>query len=101
LGGLKYSVQIKRSSEESFYEVISQGVHVTVVLNELHPFYEHIYRRVPDVEKGGKQTPVLDNLQAMLAAAARAELAHDDPGEREIILKFRRTWSSALLAFLS
>ena len=101
LGGLTYSVASQPSSEESFYEVRTKGVHVTIVLNELHPFYERLYRRLPVASQGSRQKPVLENLQALLAAAARAELVHDEPLDRAIILKFRRTWSNALVAFLS
>ena len=101
LAGLKYTIKTERSSEENFYEVLTEGVHVTIVLNELHPFYERIYRRMPPVSPGTRQTPVLDNLKALLAAAARAELAYEAPSDRAIILKFRRSWSNALVAFLS
>jgi len=101
LGGLKYSVQIQPSNEENFYEVLTTGSHVTIVVNELHPFYERIYRRMPSLSRGTRQTPVLDSLKALLAAAARAELAYDAPSDRAIILKFRRSWSNALVAFLS
>jgi hypothetical protein len=101
LGGLKYTVQSQPSSEENFYEVFTKGVHVTIILNELHPFYERLYRRMPPVSPGTRQTPVLENLKALLAAAARAELAYEAPSDRAIILKFRRSWSNALVAFLS
>lgn len=101
LGGLKYTVATQRSSEESFYEVRTQGVQVTIVLNELHPFYERLYREMPAVSPGVRKRPALENLNALLAAAARAELVHDEPTDRAIILKFRRTWSNALVAFLS
>jgi hypothetical protein len=101
LGGLKYTVQTQPSGEEYFYEVVTKGVHVTIVLNELHPFYESIYRRMPPISPGTRQTPVLENLKALLAAAARAELAYEAPSDRAIILKFRRSWSNALVAFLS
>ena len=101
LGGFKYTVQIQRSSEENFYEVLTNGVHVTILLNELHPFYERIYRRMPSVSPGTRQTPLLESLKALLAAAARAELVYDAPSDRAIILKFRRSWSNALVAFLS
>lgn len=101
LGGLKYTVQTQPSGEENFYEVFTKGVHVTIVLNELHPFYERIYRRMPSISPGARQTPVLENLKALLAAAARAELAYEAPSDRAIILKFRRSWSNALVAFLS
>jgi hypothetical protein len=100
-GGLKYTVATQRSSEENFYEVIAKGVHVTIVLNELHPFYECLYRRMPSASQGTRQKPVLENMKALLAAAARAELVYDEPQDRAIILKFRRTWSNALVAFLS
>lgn len=101
LGGLKYAVVTQRSSEESFYEVRTQGIQVTIVLNELHPFYERLYREMPAVSHGVRKRPALDNLKALLAAAARAELVHDEPTDRAIILKFRKTWSNALVAFLS
>jgi hypothetical protein len=101
LGGLKYTVATQRSSEENFYEVLTKGVHVTIVLNELHPFYERLYRRMPTASYGTRQKPVLENMKALLAAAARAELVYDEPHDRAIILKFRRTWSNALVAFLS
>jgi hypothetical protein len=101
IGGLKYTVQSKPSSEENFYEVFTKGVHVTIVLNELHPFYECLYRRMPPASPGTRQTPALENLKALLAAAVRAELAYEAPNDRAIILKFRRSWSNALVAFLS
>ena len=40
-------------------------------------------------------------LRCVLAAAARAEVALIESSHREIILKFRKSWSDALVAFLS
>jgi hypothetical protein len=100
-GGLRYVVETERSTTKEFYDIVLSGVQVTIVLNELHPFYEHIYRRMPPSKPNTRETPVIENLKAFLAAAARAELASAVPAHREIIHRFRLSWSNALVAFLS
>jgi hypothetical protein len=101
ISGLHYMIQLKKSDSVAFYDVTFDGAEVTIILNELHPFYEQIYKRIPEPASGQRETSVLDNIRALLAAAARAETIVEKPSHREIIHKFRDSWSNALVAFLS
>jgi hypothetical protein len=102
ISGLQYVIQEKKSDAIAFYEVVIHGQEITIVLNELHPFYKQIYKRIPaQPSSQSRETPVIDNVRALLAAAARAEASFEKPSHREIIHKFRDSWSNALVAFLS
>jgi len=101
LGGVQYFIETREATSEEFYEVVFSGVQVRIILNELHPFYERVYRKLLLIKPTLRERPILENLKALLAAAARAELSSDEPSHREIIHKFRLTWSNALAAFLS
>lgn len=100
LAGLRYAIEQQKNTGRSFYEVHFEGNEITVILNESHPFYEQIYRKIPSTVSH-REKPVIDNVRAMLAAAARAEVAIEKRAHREIILKFRESWSNALVAFLA
>jgi len=101
LGGVQYLVETRKATSEEFYEVAFSGIKVRIILNELHPFYERIYAKLLEIKPTLRERPILENLKALLAAAARAELSSDEPSHREIIHRFRLTWSNALAAFLS
>jgi hypothetical protein len=100
LAGLRYVIEQKKSTGRTFYEVHFEANEVRVVLNESHPFYEQIYQRIPSTVSH-RERSVIDNVRAMLAAAARAEVGIEKRAHREIILKFRESWSNALVAFLA
>jgi len=102
INGLQYIIQEKKSDAIAFYEVVIHGKEITIVLNELHPFYKQIYKRIPaPTSSQSRETPVIENVRALLAAAARAEASFEKPSHRELIHKFRDSWSNALVAFLS
>jgi hypothetical protein len=101
IGGLHYVIQEKKSDAAAFYDVLINGREITIILNELHPFYEHIYKRMPEAASGtSREIPIIENIRALLAAAARAEATLEKPSHREIIHQFRDSWSNALVAFL-
>lgn len=102
ISGLHYIIQERKCDAVAFYEVMIEGREITIILNELHPFYKQIYKRLPTPSSNkSRETPVIDNVRALLAAAARAEATVEKPSHREIIHKFRDSWSNALVAFLS
>jgi hypothetical protein len=98
--GLRYILQEQPSSSALFYDVALQGKTLTITLNESHPFYSKVYLCMPSDRSRGR-IPIADYLRCLLAAAARAEVALAESNHREIILKFRKSWSDALVAFLS
>jgi len=99
--GLHYTIQFKKTDSVAFYDVAFEGAEITITLNEQHPFYNQIYKRIPEPAPGQRETSTIDNIRALLAAAARAEVVIEKPSHREIIHKFRDSWSNALVAFLS
>jgi hypothetical protein len=101
LGGLKYKVRTTQTVDQEFYQFARSGNEVVIILNELHPFYSQVYKPIMDSHCEGRQTHVIEHVRALLAAAARAEICAGPPSDREIIHRFRRTWSNALMAFLS
>jgi hypothetical protein len=98
--GLRYILQEQPSSSTFFYDVALHGKTVTITLNENHPFYAKVYLCMSSDAPRGKVSMV-EYLRCVLAAAARAEVALLEMDNSEIILKFRKSWSDALLAFLS
>jgi hypothetical protein len=98
--GLRYILQEQPSSSALFYDVALRGKTLTITLNECHPFYAKVYLCMPSDGSRGK-IPIAEYLRCLLAAAARAEVALVESNHREIILKFRKSWSDALVAFLS
>jgi Histidine kinase-, DNA gyrase B-, and HSP90-like ATPase len=98
--GLRYILQEQPSSSTLFYDVALHGKTVTITLNERHPFYAKVYLCMSSDGTRGKVS-MAEYLRCVLAAAARAEVASLELNHREIILKFRKSWSDALVAFLS
>ena len=93
--GLSYRIEARALGVPEFYQVTLNNDTVLLTFNSEHPFYERIYRPLT-----GRQSRERDNLELMLLAAARADLEAADSGQIEFLLRVRRSWSDALVAFL-
>ena len=94
-GGLSYRIRSRALGVPEFYQVTLSNNTVIVTLNGEHPFYDRIYRPL-----SGRQSRERDNIELMLLAAARADLEAADSGQEDFLLRVRRSWSDALVAFL-
>lgn len=95
--GLNYRIRSAPLPSPEFFDVHLDGKAVVLTLNSDHPFYTRGYRGAPEpVEAGARQKYVIE---CLLLAVARAELEVGG-GHRDVIARFRRSWSDALAAFL-
>ncbi|TAN24251.1 MAG: ATP-binding protein [Acidobacteria bacterium] len=96
---LGYVIDETAAGALSFYVPSIVRDRIKVALNRDHNFYRKVYG--PLLGAGSVDAArVLERLQLLLLAAARAECALRSGVEREIAEKLRRSWSNALTAFL-
>lgn len=97
-GGMSFEIEETRMDSRMFYEPVRNGFHLTLSLNENHPFYRRLFG-TNDHSKGASD--IRRSLETILLAAARSEIALTNRREREVLKKFRQSWSDSLVAFLS
>jgi len=100
LPGMSYRIEHKVLTEMSFYVPLASDHEVVILLNEEHPFYEHIYTPVV-------QATIADErafqrlLELLLLSAARAECSISNETEKACASSLRQSWSNVLAAFLT
>lgn len=91
VSGVSYRIADVELHDGCFFEPRFHRGELALALNREHPFFDMISRD----EMDGRQA-----LQLLLLAAARAEIWQRG-GDRRVLKRFRRRWSTALTAFLS
>jgi hypothetical protein len=99
LSHLGYEIDEQTLEDVSFYLPSFAHNNLKLVLNQDHNFYQKVYR--PLAKAGSvEQSLVLEHMQLLLLAAARAECSMETKEERQIAERLRHAWSNALTAFL-
>jgi hypothetical protein len=99
LSRLGYKIDEQVLEEVSFYLPSIVRDNLTLTLNRDHNFYQKIYRPLVDAENVDAAR-VLEHVQLLLLAAARAECSIRSKEEKVAVQRLRETWSNALTAFL-
>ena len=96
---LGYVIDETTADALSFYVPSVVRDNLKVALNRDHNFYRKVYQ--PLLGEGRVETTlVLEHLQLLLLAAARAECALRSKVEKEVAVRLREGWSNVLTAFL-
>jgi hypothetical protein len=93
---LRYSIRVAALDSPEFYTARVRDGAVTLILNEDHPFFDRVYAPLRDRPAPRERF----NLECLLLAAARADLAPANRLERRWRKKMRRTWADALAVLL-
>jgi hypothetical protein len=96
---LGYIIDEKTTNALSFYVPSLVGDNLKVVLNRDHNFYQKVYQPLFGSERV-EPALVLEHLQLLLLAAARAECGLRSRVEKETAERLREAWSNVLTAFL-
>jgi hypothetical protein len=96
---LGYMIDEKTINALSFYVPLLVGDNLKVVLNRDHNFYQKVYQPLFGAERV-EPALVLEHLQLLLLAAARAECGLRSRVEKETAERLREAWSNVLTAFL-
>jgi hypothetical protein len=99
LSRLGYRIDERVLEEVSFYLPSLVRDNLTLVLNRDHNFYQKVYQPLVGAESVDPAL-VLEHVQLLLLAAARAECSLRSKEERIAAQRLRETWSNALTAFL-
>jgi hypothetical protein len=99
LSRLGYQIDEQVLEEVSFYLPSLVRDNLTLVLNLDHDFYQKVYKPLVGAEHLDPAL-VLEQVQLLLLAAARAECSLGSKEEKRAAQKLRETWSNALTAFL-
>jgi hypothetical protein len=99
LSRLGYRIDERILEEVSFYLPSLTREKLTLTLNRDHNFYQKVYRPLIKAEHVNSAM-VLNHLQLILLAAARAECSLRSKEEKLAAQRLRETWSNALMAFL-
>lgn len=93
---LRYSIRVSALDGPEFYAARVREGAVTLILNQDHPFFDRVYAPMRDRPSARERF----NLECLLLAAARADLAPATRQERRWRTKMRRNWADALAVFL-
>jgi hypothetical protein len=96
--GMSYRIEEVALESRMFYEPIQKGVRLTLALNENHTFHKKILSRL---EQESHNNDLRRCIEMLLVAAARSEVILGGQREREIMRRFRQSWSDSLVAFLT
>jgi hypothetical protein len=96
--GMSFRIEEARLDSRMFYEPVRKGFHLTLSLNQNHPFHRLVFGKPDSDPENGE---LRRYMQTLLLAAARSEVSLKGSHEREIMKKFRRSWSDSLVAFLT
>ena len=99
LSRLGYQIDERVLEEVSFYLPSLVRDNLTLVLNRDHHFYQKVYQPLVGADHVDPAL-VLEHVQLLLLAAARAECSLRSKEEKMVAQKLRETWSNALTAFL-
>lgn len=98
-GGVSYHIIEDEVPDTIFFTPVLDDGRVIVLINRRHKFFKKVYG--PLLEQQTEQAKhLLQLLQMMLLAAARAEIMGASKGEQETLSRFRENWSDALDVFL-
>lgn len=96
--GMSYRIEEVPMESRMFYEPIQKGIRLTLALNENHTFFKKVICRL---EHESRNDDLHRCIEMLLVAAARSEVILGGQREREIMKKFRQSWSDSLVAFLT
>lgn len=99
LSRLGYHIDERVLEEVTFYLPSLVRDNLTLVLNQDHNFYQKVYQPLVGADSVDPAL-VLEHVQLLLLAAARAECSMGSKEEKMAAQKLRETWSNALTAFL-
>lgn len=94
-----YRIETKPLEDSSFYLPILSGDRLSLVLNREHNFFQRFYEPLSLADTVQSQH-VLEHVQLLLLAAARAECALRTENDKNAARRLREYWSNALTAFL-
>ena len=96
--GMSFQIKQVRTDSRMFYEPIRKGSHLTLSLNQNHPFNRVVFGNLASASQNAELRKCM---QTLLLAAARSESTINGIHERETMKRFRRSWSDSLVAFLT
>jgi hypothetical protein len=99
--GLRFAVTHNPEEHNLFFSAQLRGGLLSLNINECHPFYSSAYRQLASAGTAGDRQDGLQYVLLLLISCARAECLVNGPRDREIMRRFRQTWSDAVAAFLS
>lgn len=99
LSRLGYEINEQALEDVSFYLPSLVRNNLKLVLNQDHNFYQKVYQPLMRAEHL-EPSLMLEHLQLLLLAAARAECSMNSKEERTVAERLRHGWSNALTAFL-
>jgi hypothetical protein len=100
LPGLSYRIEHRILRDISFFVPTMSNHELIVLLNEDHPFYEHIYNPVVQSHAPEEKAFRLF-IELLILSAARAECGIRNRSEKALASSLRRSWSNVLAAFLT
>jgi hypothetical protein len=98
VAGMSFKIEQVRIDSRMFYEPVRKGFHLTLSLNQNHPFNRLVFGKS---DSGQQYAELRRYMQTLLLAAARSESTFRATHERETMKRFRRSWSDSLVAFLT
>jgi hypothetical protein len=101
VAGLEYRLKFMQLDSPCFFHPELDGVRLTVVLNDEHPF---VKKACGGIAESAKMLPnnAQKNIELMILAAARAEvMAAKTARSKKWTESFRQSWSNVLATFLS
>jgi hypothetical protein len=99
--GLRFAVTHNPEEHNLFFSAQLRDGLLSLNINECHPFYSGAYRQLASAGTAGDRQDGLQYVLLLLISCARAECLVNGPRVREIMRRFRQTWSDAVAAFLS
>jgi hypothetical protein len=99
--GLRFAVTHSPEEHNLFFSAQLDDGLLSLNINECHPFYSSAYRQLASADTAGSRQDALQYVLLLLISCARAECLVNGPRVREIMRRFRQTWSDAVAAFLS
>ena len=98
--GLRFAVTHNPEEHNLFFSTQLDNGLLVLNINECHPFYSNVYRRLTS-DSAGSRGDGLQYVLLLLTSCARAECLVNGSKDREIMRRFRQVWSDAVAAFLS
>ena len=99
-GEMTYRIVEDGNTDSSFYRPLLGDGELISVINTKHGFYRKLYEPLT-LSDGNAQAELVQRIQLLLLAAARAEAVFTRQDELAVIETFRREWSEALEVLLS
>lgn len=96
---MQYTIIEGNMQNTYFYDYILQEGRLILLLNPAHPFYKKLYKPLSESDQTAAQA-LRGQLELILLAAARSEALASEPGDREVLAKYRADWSHTIANFL-